>query len=90
MLPPLTELMAGAKGRRDGGVAPVVEGEPVRQRLEATYFDTADLRLASAGLTLRRRTGTKHQDPARQVMVRREDRIRLLKMKAEAPRGEGQ
>jgi CHAD domain-containing protein len=56
-LPPLTELMAGANGRRDGGVAPVVEGEPVRQRLEATYFDTADLRLASAGLTLRRRTG---------------------------------
>src|SRR3954470_6647615 len=56
-LPPLTELMAGAKGRRDGGGAPVVEGEPVRQRLEATYFDTADLRLAAAGLTLRRRTG---------------------------------
>src|SRR3954463_14778974 len=56
-LPPLTELMAGAKGRRDGGVAPVVEGQPVRQRLEATYFDTADLRLASAGLALRRRTG---------------------------------
>src|SRR3954470_23795353 len=56
-LPPLTELMAGAKGRRDGGVAPFVEGDPVRQRLEATYFDTADLRLASAGLTLRRRTG---------------------------------
>src|SRR3954469_907551 len=56
-LPPLMELMAGAKSRRDGGVAPVVEGEPVRQRLEATYFDTADLRLASAGLTLGRRTG---------------------------------
>jgi CHAD domain-containing protein len=56
-LPPLTELMAGANGRRDGGVAPVVEGEPVRQRLEAIYFDTADLRLASAGLTLGRRTG---------------------------------
>src|SRR3954467_9946724 len=56
-LPPLTELMAGAKGRRDGGVAPIVEGDPVRQRLEATYFDTADLRLATAGLTLRRRTG---------------------------------
>src|SRR4051794_30840 len=56
-LPPLTELMAGAKGRRDGGVAPVAEGEPLRQRLEATHFDTADLRLASAGLTLRRRTG---------------------------------
>jgi NADH-quinone oxidoreductase subunit J len=39
-------------------------------------------------LTLRRRTGTKTQDPSRQVMVRREDRVRLLKMKAE-PRQEG-
>lgn len=34
-------------------------------------------------LTLRRRTGTKTQDPAKQVMVRREDRVRLVKMKAE-------
>lgn len=36
-------------------------------------------------LTLRRRSGTKHQDPSRQVNVRREDRVRLLKMKAERP-----
>ena len=35
-------------------------------------------------LTLRRRTGTKTQDPSRQVMVRREDRVRLIKMKAES------
>ncbi len=34
-------------------------------------------------LTLRRRSGTKTQDPAKQVMVRREDRVRLVKMKAE-------
>ena len=34
-------------------------------------------------LTLRRRTGTKTQDPSKQVMVRREDRVRLVKMKAE-------
>ena len=34
-------------------------------------------------LTLRRRPGTKHQDPARQVAVRREDRVRLVKMPAE-------
>ena len=40
-------------------------------------------------LTLRRREGTKHQDPSRQVAVRREDRIRLVKMKPDA-RGEGQ
>ncbi|WP_020666345.1 CYTH and CHAD domain-containing protein [Amycolatopsis nigrescens] len=31
--------------------------EPVQQRLDATYFDTRDLRLAKAGVTLRRRTG---------------------------------
>ena len=56
-LPPLTELMAGSDGRRDQEITPVVEGEPVKQRLAATYFDTDDLRLAAAGLTLRRRTG---------------------------------
>jgi NADH-quinone oxidoreductase subunit J len=41
-------------------------------------------------LTLRRRPNTKHQDPARQVQVRREDRIRLVKVKADARREEGQ
>jgi NADH-quinone oxidoreductase subunit J len=41
-------------------------------------------------LTLRRREGTKHQDPSRQVMVRREDRVRLVKMKAEPTRREGE
>ncbi len=56
-LPPLTDLMAGTDRRRDGEIAPAVAGEPVRQRLTATYFDTADRRLAAAGLTLRRRTG---------------------------------
>jgi NADH-quinone oxidoreductase subunit J len=40
-------------------------------------------------LTLRRRENTKHQDPARQVTVRREDRVRLVKLKAE-PRQETQ
>ena len=40
-------------------------------------------------LTLRRRVGTKHQDPARQVLVRREDRVRLVKMTAEVRRAGG-
>lgn len=31
--------------------------DPVKADLEATYFDTADLRLAAHGITLRRRTG---------------------------------
>jgi len=39
-------------------------------------------------LTLRRREGTKTQDPSRQVMVRREDRVRLVKMKAEPRQGD--
>src|SRR3954471_5279977 len=56
-LPPLTELMAGTDVRPDPAVAPLAEGDPVQHRLAATYFDTEDLRLASAGLTLRRRTG---------------------------------
>jgi CHAD domain-containing protein len=37
------------------GVAGV--GKPARVRLDAVYFDTADLRLARAGITLRRRKG---------------------------------
>ena len=41
-------------------------------------------------LTLRRREGTKTQDPSRQVMVRREDRVRLIKMKAEPRQGDSQ
>ncbi len=56
-LPPLLELAAGTDVERAAAVAPVAEGELARQKLSATYFDTADLRLATAGLTLRRRTG---------------------------------
>lgn len=39
--------------------------------------------IAAIPLTLRKRSGIKSQNPARQVMVRREDRIRLVKMDAE-------
>ena len=39
-------------------------------------------------LTLRRRVGVKTQDPSRQVMVRRDDRIRLIQMKAETSKDE--
>ena len=44
--------------------------------------------IAAIMLTLRRRPNTKHQDPARQVLVRREDRVRMVKMDAESKRGE--
>src|SRR4051794_36365667 len=58
-LPSLTELLLGSGDQQTAseGVVPLAEGEAVQQRLTATYFDTDDLRLAAAGLTLRRRTG---------------------------------
>ncbi|MCP1674738.1 NADH-quinone oxidoreductase subunit J [Natronocella acetinitrilica] len=34
--------------------------------------------IAAVMLTLRRREGTRHQDPAKQVRVKREDRVRLV------------
>lgn len=39
--------------------------------------------IAAIVLTLRKRTGTRNQRPHEQVQVRREDRIRLVKMNAE-------
>ncbi|GAA0704998.1 NADH-quinone oxidoreductase subunit J [Dokdonella soli] len=41
--------------------------------------------VAAVPLTLRRRTGTKTQDPGRQVRVEPRDRIRIVKMAAEKP-----
>ncbi len=58
-MPALTDLVLGADDAPapSDGLVPLAEGESARQRLTATYFDTEDLRLAAAGLTLRRRTG---------------------------------
>ena len=39
--------------------------------------------VAAIALTMRRRAGVKTQDPSRQVEVRREDRIRIVRMPAE-------
>ena len=39
--------------------------------------------IAAIALTLRRRAGVKTQDPSRQVQVRREERIRIARMKPE-------
>ena len=41
--------------------------------------------VAAIALTMRRRKDSKYQDPARQVVVRREDRVRLVSMPAEKP-----
>ena len=39
--------------------------------------------IAAIALVLRHRTGVRTQDPARQVLVRREDRVRLVKVASE-------
>jgi hypothetical protein len=44
-----------------GGLAGVTAAGPVTFRLAATYFDTADQRLAGSKITLRRRTGGNDQ-----------------------------
>jgi len=43
--------------------------------------------IAAIMITLRVRKGTKHQNPSRQVRVRREDRVRLVSMPAEKSGG---
>ena len=40
--------------------------------------------IAAIALTMRRRPETKYQDPSKQVMVRRQDRVRLVKMESES------
>ncbi|HJT99350.1 MAG TPA: NADH-quinone oxidoreductase subunit J [Rhodanobacteraceae bacterium] len=45
--------------------------------------------VAAIPLTLRRRVGVKAQDPARQVMVKARERVRLVKMPAEKPADTG-
>ena len=43
--------------------------------------------LAAVALTLRTRPGIKTQNPSEQVRTRREDSVRLVKMKSEKPKG---
>jgi NADH-quinone oxidoreductase subunit J len=43
--------------------------------------------IAAVALTLRKRTGGHRQDPSQQVRVRRDERVRLVKMKAEPRQG---
>ncbi|MCL4470988.1 MAG: NADH-quinone oxidoreductase subunit J [Sulfuricella sp.] len=46
--------------------------------------------IAAIAITLRRRVGTKHQDPSWQVSVKRKDRVRMVSMPAEVgPAGTG-
>jgi NADH-quinone oxidoreductase subunit J len=43
--------------------------------------------VAAIALTLRRREGTKHQNPAQQVTIKRADRVRLVSMPSEKKEG---
>ncbi len=43
--------------------------------------------VAAIALTLGRRPQAKYQDPAQQVLVRRADRVRIIKMSSEKKRG---
>ena len=43
--------------------------------------------IAAIALTLRKRTDIKTQDPAKQVRTRRDESVRLVKMKSEKPQG---
>lgn len=44
--------------------------------------------IAAVALTLRRRPEVKRQNPSRQVQVKREERVRIVKMKSESGQGE--
>ncbi len=44
--------------------------------------------IAAIALTLRRREGVKKQDQAAQIRTRKEDRLRIVKMKTESKQGE--
>ena len=46
--------------------------------------------IAAISLTMRRRPGLKQQNVAKQVAVRAKDRVRIVKMAAEKPAGEGE
>jgi CHAD domain-containing protein len=56
-LPALTALVADSAVPPLSQNVPLSEGVTAEQRLDAFYFDTEDLRLAAAGITLSRRTG---------------------------------
>ena len=46
--------------------------------------------VAAIALTMRRRKDSKYVDPAKQVLVKRNDRLRIVKMVAEKKPGAGE
>jgi NADH-quinone oxidoreductase subunit J len=89
-------ILSGTKGA--GSAAAPVAGSNTKALGRLLYVDyvypfelAAVLLLvaivAAIALTYRRRRETKIQDPAEQVKVRREDRVRLVRMRAEKREG---
>jgi NADH-quinone oxidoreductase subunit J len=96
-------LVLWTRGRFTEGAFPLPEPSPagysntkvVGEWLFSNYllaFEVAGVILlvaivAAVALTLRKRTGSRRQDPSQQVRVRRDERVRLVKMKAETRKG---
>jgi len=91
------EMVLILGGKQFGAIEPVKHGSDYSNTAElgrllyTDYvfpFEIASVVLlvaivAAIALTLRRRTNTKHNDPAKQVQVKRADRIRMVSMPAE-------
>jgi NADH-quinone oxidoreductase subunit J len=91
------EMVLILGGKQFGAIEPVKHGADYSNTAElgrllyTDYvfpFEIASVVLlvaivAAIALTLRRRTNTKHNDPAKQVQVKRADRIRMVSMPAE-------
>ena len=55
----------------------------VAYQLYDIYVATLVAIVAAISLTLRRRPETRYQDPASQVVVKKKDRLKIVKMEAE-------
>jgi NADH-quinone oxidoreductase subunit J len=99
MLAEMTLLLVGRSLRLEGMPAPAAKAETYSNTKElgrliytqyVYAFEIASVILlvaivAAIALTMRRRKDSKYQDPARQVVVRRADRVRIVAMKSEKP-----
>jgi NADH-quinone oxidoreductase subunit J len=97
-------LVLWSRGRFDTGSYPAPAPSPadysntkaVGELLYTEYllaFEVAGVVLlvaiiAAVALTLRQRTGSRRQDPAAQVRVQRDERVRLVKMASEPRQGQ--
>jgi len=99
MLAEMTLLLVGRSLRLEGMPAPEAKAAAYSNTKElgrviytqyVYAFEIASVILlvaivAAIALTMRRRKDSKYQDPARQVVVRRADRVRIVAMKSEKP-----